>query len=104
MKEVLEMRPMNMRALGVPGALISTTIMAAAPSVASSDTATTTTAATTATAKRSTTLSVGHVRRDVLAGGNVVVRGTLRPAAAGRVVSLQVSGGHHRWTTVDHDS
>jgi rare lipoprotein A (peptidoglycan hydrolase) len=100
---------MNLRLPGVPGALLSTTIVAATPSVAASDTqsptGTAAAAATAAppTAKAASALSVRHVRRDVLAGRSVVVSGTLQPAAAGRAVSLQVSRGGHGWTTVDHD-
>ena len=97
------MRPMTLRALGVPGALFSMTILAAAPTVAESQTPVTPPAASSAPAKTPTSLTVSHVRRDVLAGRRVVVRGTLRPAGAGRVVSLQVSRTGGGWTTVDHD-
>jgi hypothetical protein len=103
-------RPINPRVLGVPGALLSTTILAAAPSVAVSDSESATPApaaapvpAAPAAPKATSALSFGHVRRDVLAGRSVLVRGTLRPAAAGRAVALQVSGGGGQWTTVDHD-
>src|SRR5689334_21088871 len=104
------LRPNNLRALGVPGALLSTSILAVAPSVAVSDTqsgATAAPATTTATAaaapKTQTSLTVSHVRRDVLAGRKVLVRGTLRPAGAGRAVSLQISRPGGGWTMVDHD-
>jgi hypothetical protein len=98
------LRPVNLRAAVKPGALLSTTILAAAPAVASSDTQTQ--AAPTAAApaaKAAASLSVSSVRRTVVAGRNVVVRGTLRPAAAGRAVALQIAGGHGGWTTVDRD-
>jgi rare lipoprotein A len=83
-----------------------------APAVADSDTQSPQPAPTTATAKTavpvatkaSSSLTVSSVRRTVIAGKRVVVRGTLRPAGSGRAVSLQVrqkDGGG--WTTVDHD-
>ncbi|HWH94491.1 MAG TPA: septal ring lytic transglycosylase RlpA family protein [Baekduia sp.] len=94
---------------GMPfaGALLSTTIIAAAlPSTASSDTqsaAATTTAAAPVAAKASASLTVSSVRRTVVAGKRVVVRGVLRPAGAGRAVSLQTARRGGGWTTVDHD-
>ena len=43
-----------------------------------------------------------HARRlDVLAGGRAAIRGALRPAIAGRTVTLQVLRGE-RWIIVDH--
>lgn len=104
----------NLRA-PLPGALLSTTMiaaMAAVPAVASSDTqspqpAPPTAAPATATPvahKASSALTVDSVRRTVLAGKRVVVRGHLTPAGSRAVVSLQVrKGGGHGWTTVDHD-
>jgi rare lipoprotein A len=103
----------NLRA-PLPGALISmTTIaaMAAVPAVASSDTqspqpAPPTAAPATATPvahKASSALTVDSVRRTVLAGKRVVVRGHLTPVGSRAVVSLQVRKPHGGWTTVDHD-
>jgi hypothetical protein len=113
MEEVLELRPTNMRASRVRGALLSTTILAAAPAVAASDNNTPSTTPTPTpaaaptpvapTAKAAAAISVGHVRRDVLAGRRVLVSGMLNPAGAGRAVSLQVSADGGDWTTVDHD-
>lgn len=107
------MRLDNLRA-PIPGALLSmTTIaaMAAVPAVASSDTqspqpAQPTAAPATATpvaTKASASLTVDSVRRTVLAGKRVVVRGHLNPAGSRAVVSLQVRGAKGGWTTVDHD-
>lgn len=102
------MRLNNLRAAGLSGALLSTTIIAVAPALADSNTQsqTTTTAAATAApvaAKASSSLSVASVRRTVMAGRRVVVRGTLRPAGKGRAVSLQVGKRGGGWLTVDHD-
>jgi rare lipoprotein A len=93
------------------GALLSTTMIAGAavvPAVASSDTqsaapAASTTAATPVAAKAASALSVSSVRRTVIEGRRVVVRGVLRPKGAGRAVSLQVARRGGGWTTVDHD-
>jgi rare lipoprotein A len=87
-----------------------------APAVADSDTQsqqpTTTTAVASApaaktavpvAAKAESSLTVSSVRRTVLAGKRVVVRGTLRPAGSGRAVSLQVRQSGGGWLTVDHD-
>jgi rare lipoprotein A (peptidoglycan hydrolase) len=38
-----------------------------------------------------------------MAGEAIVVRGALRPAGAGRAVSLQLAKGRGGWKTVDHD-
>jgi hypothetical protein len=82
-------------------------IIAMAPAVASADTPSNapapTAAAAAPTAKAASALSVRSVRRTVLAGKRVVVRGALRPAGAGRAVSLQVGRAGGGWTTVDHD-
>jgi rare lipoprotein A len=96
------------RAPGIAGTLISTTILAATPSLASSDThpapATTPTRPFGPVAtKASSTLSIKSVRRTVLTGDRIVVRGALRPAGSGRAVALQVGGIGGGWTTVDHD-
>jgi hypothetical protein len=94
----------NVRAQGLTSALLSTTIIAAGPSVASSDTqppAPKAAAAPVAT-KASSSLTVKSVRRTVMAGKAIVVRGKLRPAGAGRAVSLQLARGGG-WKTVDHD-
>jgi rare lipoprotein A (peptidoglycan hydrolase) len=90
------------------GALLTTTILAAAPSVSSSDaqsppSAAGTTAATPLATKSSSSLTVKSVRRTVIAGKRVVVRGVLRPAGSGRAVSLQLAKRGGGWTTVDHD-
>jgi rare lipoprotein A (peptidoglycan hydrolase) len=102
------MRLINLRAAGLFGALLSTTIVAVAPALADSDTQsqTTTAAAKTATpvaTKASSTLTVSSVRRTVVAGKRVVVRGKLRPAGSGRAVSLQIGRRGGGWLTVDHD-
>lgn len=104
------MRLKNLRATGLSGALLSTTIIAVAPALADSDTQSNTTT-TTATAKAavpvatkaSSSLTVSSVRRTVIAGKRVVVRGTLRPAGSGRAVALQVRQSGGGWKTVDHD-
>jgi rare lipoprotein A len=98
----------TVRAPGLTSALLSTTILAGAPSVASSDTqstapTTSATAAVPAATKASSSLTVKSVRRTVIAGRRIVVRGTLRPAGAGRAVSLQLARDRGGWTTVDHD-
>jgi rare lipoprotein A (peptidoglycan hydrolase) len=107
----------NLRATGLAGALLSTTIIAVAPAVADSDTQSqTTTAAAAAPApaaktavpapvatKASSSLTVSSVRRTVIAGKRVVVRGTLRPAGSGRAVALQVRQSGGGWKTIDHD-
>ena len=105
------MRLDNLRA-PLPGALLSTTIMGAMailPSVASSDTKTqpqpaaAPAAVTPVATKASAALSVSSVRRTVIEGRRVVVRGILHPKGAGRAVSLQVGRRGGGWTTVDHD-
>jgi rare lipoprotein A (peptidoglycan hydrolase) len=53
--------------------------------------------------KASSSLRIRSVRRTVMAGEKVVVRGTLRPAGAGRAVSLQLARTGGGWQTVDHD-
>jgi len=104
------LRLINLRVAGLSGALLSTTILAVAPALADSDTQSQTTnavkAATPVATKASSSLSVSSVRRTVMAGKRVVVRGTLRPApTAGRhgVVSLQIGKRGGGWLTVDHD-
>jgi rare lipoprotein A len=104
------LRLTNLRARGLTGALLSMSLLALAPAVAGADTpqaATTTAATTTTTApvatKASASLSITSVRRTVVAGRRLVVRGALRPAGAGRAVSLQVGRSGGGWTTVDHD-
>ncbi|QEC49093.1 hypothetical protein FSW04_16930 [Baekduia soli] len=93
--------------MGLSGALLTTTILAATPAVASSDTSSTTPApvapAGAAAPKASTSLSIRSVRRTVLAGERIIVRGRLSPAGAGRAVALQVGAPGGGWTTVDHD-
>jgi rare lipoprotein A (peptidoglycan hydrolase) len=97
----------NLRARGFAGALLSTSLIAAVPAVAStekqSDAAAPTAAAAPVTTKASSSLTVASVRRTVIAGKRVVVRGALRPAGAGRAVSLQVARSGGGWMTVDHD-
>jgi rare lipoprotein A len=102
------LRLINTRVAGLSGALLSTTIVAVAPALADSDTQTQTpTAAAQAAApvatKASSALSVTSVRRTVVAGKRVVVRGKLRPAGSGRAVSLQIGRRDGGWLTVDHD-
>jgi rare lipoprotein A len=92
----------NPRAAGIGGALLSTTIVAAVPTVASSDTAAPTPTAPVAT-KASSALRVTSLRGDVLEGRRIVVRGALRPAGGGRAVALQVARPRGGWVTVDHD-
>jgi rare lipoprotein A len=98
----------DLRAPGLLGALFSTTLIAmtALPAIASSDTtsgAGTTTPAAPVATKASSSLTVDSVRRTVIAGRRLVVRGELRPAGAGRAVSLQLARTAGGWTTVDHD-
>jgi rare lipoprotein A len=104
------LRLKNLRATGLSGALLSTTIIAVAPAVAQSDTQSAASTSTTPTAvapaaiaKKSASLTVHSVRRTVMAGKRVVVRGTLRPAGHGRAVSLQLAKSRGGWVTVDHD-
>jgi peptidoglycan lytic transglycosylase len=102
------LRLKNLRATGLSGALLSTTIIAVAPAVADSDTQSPSTpapvkAAAPVATKASSSLTVSSVRRTVIAGKRVVVRGTLRPAGDGRAVSLQVRKRSGGWLTVDHD-
>ncbi|HWI75409.1 MAG TPA: septal ring lytic transglycosylase RlpA family protein [Baekduia sp.] len=106
------MRLKNLRATGLTGALLSTTILAVAPAIADSDPQSTTTAAAPAAAtaapaaaavKKTSSLSVRSVRRTVMAGHRVVVRGTLHPAGSGHAVSLQLRKAGGGWVTVDHD-
>lgn len=103
------MRLINLRVAGLSGALLSTTVLAVAPALADSDTQSPTTtaakAATPVATKASSSLSVSSVRRTVMAGKRVVVRGTLRPAPVGKraVVSLQIAKRGGGWLTVDHD-
>jgi rare lipoprotein A len=102
------LRLKNLRASGLTSALLSTSIVAAGPSVASSDTQSPVVppvplAATPIAVKASSSLTVRSVRRTVLAGKAIVVRGALRPAGAGRAVSLQLARSGGGWKTVDHD-
>jgi rare lipoprotein A len=100
------LRLKNLRATGLAGALLSTTILAAAPAIADSDTqsaASITTAAAPVASKASSSLTVKSVRRTVMTGKRVVVRGTLRPAGSGRAVALQLAKAGGGWVTVDHD-
>jgi rare lipoprotein A len=106
------LRLINLRAAGLSGALLSTTILAVAPALADTDSPSqtptaaapaTVQAATPVAAKASSALSVTSVRRTVVAGKRVVVRGKLRPAGSGRAVSLQVGRRGGGWLTVDHD-
>ncbi|MDX6702742.1 MAG: rare lipoprotein [Baekduia sp.] len=102
------MRLKHLSAPGLTGALLSSTVLAAVPVMASADSvAPAAPAAGGATAvapvaKVSSTLSVKSVRRTVIAGRRLMVRGVLKPSGAGRAVSLQLRnpGG---WTTVAHD-
>ena len=101
------MRPFYLRPGVIRGALLSMTMLATAPAVALSDTESQSTPPPPATpgpvaTKASSSLSLAQVRRNVLAGKRVVVRGRLLPGGAHRAVALQVSSGTG-WTTVDHD-
>jgi rare lipoprotein A len=93
----------NVRALGTSGALLSTTTLAIAPSAAKSDTEPPSFPGPPIATKASSSLSVSSVRRTILAGNRLLVRGRLRPAGAGRAVALQISSTPGHWTTVDHD-
>jgi hypothetical protein len=96
----------NVRAAGLSGALLSTTVLAVAPALADTETpaAAPAKATTPVAAKAASSLSVSSVRRTVMAGKRVVVRGTLRPAGPGHtVVSLQINRRGGGWLTVDHD-
>jgi rare lipoprotein A len=101
------LRPKTLRAAATSGVLLGSTTLALAPAVASSDPAPATPAPAAPTAiaaaKAPASLTVRSVRRDVLAGRNVLVRGSLRPAAAGRSVALQVARARGGWITVDYD-
>jgi rare lipoprotein A len=99
------MRLNHVRASGLTGALLSTTILVAVPSVASSDTqsAAPAPAAAAVATKGSSSLTVRSVRRTVMAGDRIVVRGALRPVGAGRAVALQLARSGGGWITVDHD-
>ena len=94
------MRPQNSRAalgLGVAGAAM----LAAGTAAAQAPTATPAApAATPAAAKADASLRVDRRRLNVRTGNRAVVRGTLRPAAAGRVVLLQRRGAKG-WGTID---
>jgi rare lipoprotein A len=97
----------TLRAPVLTGALLSTTILAAgAPSIASPGTQPQPAhgvGAAPAIIKTGSTLSVRSVRRTVLPGKRLLVRGALRPAGSGRAVALQVESGGGGWATVDHD-
>jgi hypothetical protein len=104
------MRQTNVRArramLGA-GALLSTTMIAAAPTAAQNTRAQTPAPAEAASGpvatKAASTLSVRSARRHVTPGRSVIVRGVLRPGGAGHAVSLQVRDGGGRYRTVDKD-
>lgn len=111
------MRPMNSkRARGVLALAGTLSIAVVAPAMAQTTTAAkpagpagTTgapglvTAAPAAPAKRKSALAVRSARRNVTFGNRTLVKGTLRPARAGRRVQLQVRSGD-RWTTVARDT
>lgn len=104
------MRLVNLRAAGLSGALLSMSILAVAPALADSEPQSQTPvaaapvkAAAPAATKASSSLTVSSVRRTVMAGKRVVVRGTLRPSGSGRAVSLQIGKRGGGWLTVDHD-
>src|SRR3954470_6754341 len=90
------------------GTLIATSVLADAPAVGQApapepDPAPAVVAATpVAGAKAVASVVVTKVRRHIMAGQRIVVRGRLRPAGAGNALSLQVRDGR-RWLTVDHD-
>jgi len=88
------------RALGC-GAIFSTTALTLAAGPAAAQTAI---EEAPAALPAAATLSVTSVRRTVLEGRSVIVRGRLNPAGAGRVVTLQLSTPRGRWQTVDHDT
>jgi hypothetical protein len=54
------------------------------------------------TVRAASSLDVDKVRRDVMAGRNITVRGSLKPLTGERPVSLQVKSGKS-WRTVDSD-
>jgi rare lipoprotein A len=81
------------------GALLSTTMLAAVATAAQTDTNRTTQTSPPAQAatgpvatKASSSLKLRKVRRHVIAGRRVVVKGALLPRGAGRVVQLRVRG------------
>lgn len=110
------MRQNTVRAVGCSSALLSTTLLALAPAVARSqtpveagaspittDATVTALSAPSAVVKPTSDLRVQSVRRTVIEGDRVVVRGRLAPSGAGRAVALQLSTPKGRWQTVDHD-
>ncbi len=108
------MRPMTMsRARIAAGATAVCATLAVAPTGgASAQTAATAATAAPQTAaaatpksggvrkRTSSSVSIRHVRRNVLVGRTAVVRGKLQPALKGRVVRLQVRSGSS-WRTID---
>ena len=97
------MRFKNVRAIGTSGALLSTTTLGIGPSVAKSDTAPPSFPTPPIATKASSSLSFSSVRRTILAGNRLLVRGRLQPAGGGRAVALQIASTPGHWTTVDHD-
>ena len=97
------MRIDNLRVAGTSGALLSTTVLAAVPPVTSADPEPSGAPTPPVATRASSALAVYGFRRDVLAGRRVMVRGLLRPVAAGRAVALEVTSRTGRWITVDHD-
>jgi rare lipoprotein A len=90
------------------GALLSTSILAAAAAAqndsghtAQADPAPQPASGPVAT-KASSALRLHKVRRNVIAGRRVVVRGVLNPAGPGRLIELRVRSGR-RWHTVDRN-
>jgi rare lipoprotein A len=93
------------RAVLASGAITVTSALAATPMLAQADSVATATpaASTTLTARAASTLSVDRVRRNVVAGGTVVVKGSLRPLTGERPIRLQIQR-RHGWRTVDRDT
>ena len=93
-------------AMVVAGALTLTFMLSVSPSTAQSQTTETEGSAQAAqgptATKASASLRVTTVRRHVVAGRRIVVRGVLRPARVGQAVSLQIRG-RRGWVVVDRD-
>jgi hypothetical protein len=86
---------------GLYAAALGTTMTGAAavPAVAQSDDTGTAASAPTASIAQ---VAVGSKRLNVKAGSRAIVRGQVRPVAAGYVASLQIRRGG-RWHTIDRD-
>jgi len=95
------MRPQNTRARAALGmGALGTAMLAAGSAAAQAPTAAPAPAATPAVAKADASLRIDKRRLNVRTGRRAVVRGTLKPAAAGRVVRLERLGAKG-WRAID---